>query len=156
MSRHDADPSADRTADQGGDQGGDCNRSCSGDPSRRHVLLSAAGVAVAASGAAFGLAACDKPGIHVPVEQVPVGGGKILSDSQYVVTQPSAGVFKAFVKLCPHAMCPVGGIEGGEIVCHCHGSRFSLTDGSVLKGPATKGLGHANATPDGKDVVISA
>jgi len=152
MSRHDAD----QGGDHGTDQDGSCGGSCSGEPSRRHVLLSAAGAAVAASGAAFGLAACDKPGIHVPVEQVPVGGGKILSGSQYVVTQPSAGVFKAFVKTCPHAMCPVSAIEGGDIVCRCHGSRFSLTDGSVLKGPATKGLGHAHAAPDGKDVVISA
>ena len=40
---------------------------------------------------------------------------------------------------CPHAGCKVEK-KGNEYVCPCHGSRFSVSDGSLLEGPATKGL----------------
>jgi nitrite reductase/ring-hydroxylating ferredoxin subunit/uncharacterized membrane protein len=41
---------------------------------------------------------------------------------------------------CSHRGCPlsgVGEIDGDVLECGCHGSRFSLEDGSVLRGPAT-------------------
>lgn len=40
---------------------------------------------------------------------------------------------------CSHRGCPLSGgeIDGDVIECTCHGSRFSLEDGSVLRGPAT-------------------
>jgi nitrite reductase/ring-hydroxylating ferredoxin subunit/uncharacterized membrane protein len=40
---------------------------------------------------------------------------------------------------CSHRGCSLsdGNLEGTEIVCACHGSRFDLRDGSVLQGPAT-------------------
>jgi nitrite reductase/ring-hydroxylating ferredoxin subunit len=39
---------------------------------------------------------------------------------------------------CSHRGCSLseGEVEGEEIVCSCHGSRFSLVDGSVRHGPA--------------------
>jgi nitrite reductase/ring-hydroxylating ferredoxin subunit len=40
---------------------------------------------------------------------------------------------------CSHRGCSLsqGELEGEEIVCSCHGSRFDLKDGSVKHGPAT-------------------
>jgi nitrite reductase/ring-hydroxylating ferredoxin subunit len=40
---------------------------------------------------------------------------------------------------CSHRGCSLseGDLEGREIVCACHGSRFDLSDGSVKRGPAT-------------------
>lgn len=40
---------------------------------------------------------------------------------------------------CSHRGCSLsdGTIEGDEVVCACHGSRFDLTDGAVKAGPAT-------------------
>jgi nitrite reductase/ring-hydroxylating ferredoxin subunit len=40
---------------------------------------------------------------------------------------------------CSHRGCSLsqGELEGEEIVCGCHGSRFDLKDGSVKHGPAT-------------------
>ena len=40
---------------------------------------------------------------------------------------------------CSHRGCPLsdGDVDGDVVECNCHGSRFSLTDGSVLRGPAT-------------------
>ncbi|HWE12427.1 MAG TPA: Rieske 2Fe-2S domain-containing protein [Solirubrobacteraceae bacterium] len=40
---------------------------------------------------------------------------------------------------CSHRGCSLvdGNVEGHEIVCSCHFSRFDLRDGSVIRGPAT-------------------
>jgi nitrite reductase/ring-hydroxylating ferredoxin subunit len=42
---------------------------------------------------------------------------------------------------CSHRGCPLidGELDGETIQCFCHGSRFSLRDGSVERGPATVG-----------------
>ncbi len=69
------------------------------------------------------------------VADVPVGGGTILADQEVVVTQPTKGQFKAFTAICPHQGCTVTKVEDGEIVCPCHGSRFSIEDGANTEGP---------------------
>jgi nitrite reductase/ring-hydroxylating ferredoxin subunit len=40
---------------------------------------------------------------------------------------------------CSHRGCPLSGgeLEGESVTCPCHGSRFSLRDGSIERGPAT-------------------
>jgi Rieske Fe-S protein len=85
-----------------------------------------------------------------------VGGGVILEDAKYVVTQPTEGEFKAFSSICTHQGCPVSEIRGDAIVCNCHGSQFSIKDGSVLKKPAEAPLKEATATVAGDNVVIEA
>ena len=72
--------------------------------------------------------------------EVPVGGGKIFTSAKVVVTQPSAGEYKAFSAVCTHAQCIVDQVANGTIDCPCHGSRFSAKDGSVITGPATSPL----------------
>jgi nitrite reductase/ring-hydroxylating ferredoxin subunit len=72
--------------------------------------------------------------------EVPVGGGKIFTSAQVVVTQPSAGEYKAFSAVCTHAECFVDQVVNGTIDCPCHGSKFSAKDGSVVDGPATSPL----------------
>ena len=64
-----------------------------------------------------------------PTSQIPVGGGKIFSDQQVVVTQPAAGEFKAFSAVCTHQGCIVGEISDGEIICPCHASHFDISSG---------------------------
>jgi Rieske Fe-S protein len=83
-----------------------------------------------------------------PAADIPVGGGRIYADRQIVVTQPAANDFKAFNAKCTHAGCTVSKVENGLILCPCHGSAFSITDGSVRNGPATKPLKPANITVD--------
>lgn len=122
----------------------------------RRDVLRGAGIATIAVGTGISLTSCAKPGIPVPVADVPVGGGKILADANYLVTQPVAGQYKAFTKLCPHAMCPVSSITNREIVCHCHKSTFSIEDGSVIKGPAQKGLGNAKVSLEGNTLTVTA
>ena len=95
-------------------------------------------------------------GPEVAAADVPVGGGVFLPDANYVVTQPAKGSYKAFSKICTHQNCPVTAIEGGSINCQCHGSKFSIEDGSVQNGPATKPLPEAEVTVAGDAVVVTA
>ena len=74
-----------------------------------------------------------------PASDVPVGGGKVFASAQVVVTQPSAGEFKAFSAVCTHGQCIVDQVADGTIDCPCHGSRFHL-DGTVARGPAPRAL----------------
>jgi Rieske Fe-S protein len=83
-------------------------------------------------------------GPSVATSRVPVGGGVILEDADYVVTQPSKGEYKAFSKICTHQGCPVASVNNGVIHCNCHGSEYSIEDGSVSNPPATKGLAEAD------------
>jgi nitrite reductase/ring-hydroxylating ferredoxin subunit len=50
----------------------------------------------------------------------------------------------AFDDLCPctDEPCPLSGglLTGTTIMCQCHGSRFDITRGTVVNGPATKPL----------------
>ena len=50
----------------------------------------------------------------------------------------------AFDDLCPCTPepCPLSGglLTGTTIMCQCHGSRFDITTGAVISGPATAGL----------------
>src|SRR5690242_21942333 len=107
--------------------------------SRRQVLTGAAVVGVAA-GAGAALAACGADSgtgsngaansgpVTVPVAQVPVGGAAIVG--QVVVSQPTAGDFKAFSAVCTHEQCLVSRVQAGNVVCSCHMSTFSTADGS--------------------------
>lgn len=71
---------------------------------------------------------------------VPVGSGIIVASAEAVITQPTSGTFKAFNYTCTHKGCPVSKISGDTISCMCHGSQFSIADGSVKHGPATEPL----------------
>ena len=43
---------------------------------------------------------------------------------------------------CAEEACPLSGglLTGTTIMCQCHGSRFDLTTGAVINGPATEAL----------------
>lgn len=86
---------------------------------------------------------------------VPPGGGTIFKDRKIVVTQPAEGEFKAFSAVCTHAGCIVASVGDGTINCACHGSRFSIEDGAVEEGPATRPLPAGRITVDG-DVIRQA
>jgi len=69
-----------------------------------------------------------------------VGEGEVFADQKVVVTQPTAGDFKAFSAVCTHQGCVVANVSNGTINCPCHGSQFSIEDGSVESGPAPSPL----------------
>lgn len=111
---------------------------------RRQTLTGAAALGVAAPllaacGGGDGGSATEPPpaGEELgPTSDVPVGGGKVFAEQRVVVTQPTAGDFKAFSAVCTHQSCLVSRISADTIDCMCHGSKFSAEDGSVVNGPA--------------------
>ena len=74
------------------------------------------------------------------VTDVPVGGGVVLGGLSLVLTQPVAGQIRGFDSHCTHNGCPVDTVTESTIVCPCHGSRFSVADGSPVAGPAVRSL----------------
>jgi len=86
--------------------------------------------------------------------EVPVGSGKIYADKKIVVTQPTEGEFKAFSAVCTHKGCIVSSVDKAEIHCGCHGSAYSIKDGSVVGGPAPKALAAAKVTDEGGTLKI--
>ena len=71
---------------------------------------------------------------------IPLGGGMVFTDAKVVVTQPAKGVFKAFSAVCTHVGCLCNQVADGTIDCPCHGSKFKITDGAVVAGPAPSAL----------------
>ncbi|MFH8759339.1 Rieske (2Fe-2S) protein [Streptomyces atroolivaceus] len=86
---------------------------------------------------------------------IPTGGGTIFKDRKIVVTQPAAGEFKAFSAVCTHAGCVVSSVADGTIDCACHGSRFSIGDGAVEQGPATRPLPAERITVEGDSIRLA-
>ncbi|GHH71552.1 hypothetical protein GCM10017673_25240 [Streptosporangium violaceochromogenes] len=130
-------------------------------PTRRYVI----GAAAVACGAALTGCAAGKPGpavvppgvkgkVIAQTADIPVGGGKVITKWKIVITQPSAGVFKAFTASCPHKGCAVGRVADGVIHCPCHGSEFAADSGKCLKGPAEAPLAEYALKVEGDGIVM--
>lgn len=134
---------------------------------RRRALTGSAAVGmgvplVAACGGADSTATAGRespsgpPGqVLAEISDVPEGGCWVVTDAKLVVTQPSAGEFKAFSSTCTHQGCTVSSATEGVIPCRCHGSQFSLSDGSVVAGPATTALAEVEVTVDGDTISLA-
>lgn len=148
-------------------------------PSRRHVVMGAgaaglAGVLVACGGGSGGGSGGTSGGYGgygggqdssdeggggggtlAQTSDIPVGGGRIFSAEKVVVTQPEEGTFRGFSAVCTHQGCTVGNVDGEIIQCPCHGSRFSIVDGSVQGGPAPDPLPAEEITVEGEEIRLA-
>jgi nitrite reductase/ring-hydroxylating ferredoxin subunit len=135
-------------------------------PISRRTAIMQAGLAAAALA---GLSGCTNYGasetpssapssaagpLSATTADIPVGGGKIFADAQAVITQPTAGQFKAFTSICTHQQCPVAEVTD-TINCKCHGSKFSITDGSVVNPPAPSPLAAKTVTVSGDEISVA-
>jgi nitrite reductase/ring-hydroxylating ferredoxin subunit len=109
-------------------------------------ILSACGGGGAAGGTTNGGKSSSSGGL-VARADVPLGGGVILGDQNVVVTQPSKGTFEGFSATCTHQGCILASVAGGTINCGCHGSQFSITDGSNVAGPSGSPAGSVAPLP---------
>ena len=66
------------------------------------------------------------------------------------------GRLHAFGDTCTHAGCSLadGDLEGTVVTCPCHGSRFDVTTGAVLRGPALEPVRSHAVTTVGDDVLV--
>lgn len=119
----------------------------SGQSTRRTVLkgaalAGAAGLGVSACSTESKLGHAQDPVPTAPVDlgapgEVPVGGAKLYREQRLLVHCPAQGQYKAFSAQCTHAGCVLDKVEDNEGNCPCHGSRFDVTTGKALQGPAT-------------------
>lgn len=115
---------------------------------------SAAGSAASAAATKAATAASSAGvGTTVAKADVPVGGGKIVGKS--VVTQPTAGQFKAFSAVCTHEGCLVSSVENSQILCFCHHSAFDAATGAPVSGPARSPLPPKSVTASGDNLVVT-
>ena len=94
-------------------------------------------------------------GKSYPASDIPVGGGKVFGADNTVVTQPTAGTFKAFSATCTHQGFTVGNVQGGTINCFHHGSKYNDATGAVVAGPAPSPLPAKNVTVSGSTVTVT-
>lgn len=85
------------------------------------------------------------PDSWTPVlESVELVEGQLRSvdaDGTPVLLVRYAGQVLAILDRCGHRGCPLskGDLDGTVVTCSCHGSRFDMCDGTLLRGPATAG-----------------
>lgn len=72
-----------------------------------------------------------------------------------LITQPKAGVFRAFSQKCTHDGYAVDRIEGKNLMCQAHGALFDMNSGAVKRGPARDPLPKFDVTVDKKTVYVT-
>lgn len=127
-------------------------------PTRRIVFqgLGALGVAAVLAGCGGDDEGGDPPASGTALaatSEVPVGGGLIVDG--VVITQPTEGTFEAFSAVCTHQSSVLSAVGDEGIECPLHGSRFSITDGSPTRGPATESLPRVTVEVKDGDIVLA-
>jgi cytochrome b6-f complex iron-sulfur subunit len=117
-------------------------------------LVAAAGLAV---GAVLRLAGAGRTSAQAPVVLGPaseLAQGQVATRAGVAVGRDAAGVY-ALDLTCPHLGCRVEWVpEAGRFRCPCHGSAFG-PKGSLLQGPAGRGLAHLALRVDGRGRLVA-
>lgn len=111
---------------------------------RRHFLrLTAMGLAAIglSSQAELAMAASTKVKAGKATD-VSVKGARAytLNGKYIIVTQPTAGNYKAFSGICTHQPVKVDSLNGTNLVCRRHNGYFDTTTGAAKGGPVSRGL----------------
>lgn len=91
--------------------------------------------------------------------QIPVGSAKAfnVSGRSILITQPRAGVFRAFKNQCTHqpVTFPSQRISGGKVMCYEHGATFNADTGARNSGPANRPLTKYTAVKTGNYLYVT-
>lgn len=90
---------------------------------------------------------------EIAVREVPVGSAVIVGD--FILTQPTAGEYKAYSAVCTHQRAKITKVDGSHVICPAHGSIFDITDGSVVSGLARDPLKTATVNIAGDTATIT-
>ena len=68
------------------------------------------------------------------------------------------GTLYAFGNTCTHQGCSLaqGELDGTTVTCPCHGSRFDVTSGAVVRGPAREPVASYAVRVEGKEIQVQA
>ena len=89
--------------------------------------------------------------------EVPKGGmKKVMLGTQSVVLANVDGKYYAIGSVCTHMGGPLekGLLDGHEVQCPWHGSRFDLTSGQVKRGPAGRPEPAFEVKVEGSDIKL--
>ena len=95
------------------------------------------------------LTACLPPKQTIDANDVPVGSAVIVGN--FIITQPTSGVYHAYSAKCPHQGAKITQVNGDTVICTNHNSVFSITDGALVSGPSRAGLKEAKLKTDGNN-----
>lgn len=129
--------------------------------SRRNFFtsLAAAAGSIGLTSLASSAEAASKKYKICATKDIKVGGGSSFRipgrKSMILITQPKAGVFRAFDQRCTHEGFAVNKIEGKNLICQAHGAMFDTTTGSVKRGPARRALTRYTVTVEKKLVYVT-
>ena len=85
----------------------------------------------------------------IDAKDVPVGSAVIVGN--FIITQPTSGVYHAYSATCPHQGAKISQVNGDTVTCTNHNSVFSITDGAPVSGPSRAGLKEAKLKTDGNN-----
>ena len=91
-------------------------------------------------------------------EDVPPGDLMLVDlDGQRVVLANTGGRIYALAELCTHVARPLseGYLDGEELVCPFHWSRFDVKSGEALTLPAMEPLSTYSVKIEGSDILIA-
>ncbi|MFM6977877.1 MAG: Rieske (2Fe-2S) protein [Micrococcales bacterium] len=124
---------------------------------RRALLAGIAGVlaSIGLSGEAAFAAA--KTYTVAKKSDIPLRSGELfrVNGTPIFITQPKAGVFRAFSGLCTHERQELGGMVGKNIACYQHGATFDPTTGAATGGPTKKALKKITLTVSGNNLKVT-
>jgi nitrite reductase/ring-hydroxylating ferredoxin subunit len=78
-------------------------------------------------------------------------------DGRPVAVAHLDGGWYAFSDVCTHRQCSLaeGELDGGEVECPCHGSRFDVATGEVRNGPATEPVEAFPVRAEGDEIQVA-
>jgi len=120
-------------------------------PVSRRDLLRLAAWALWAPFAGLLVPMVDRLGAGRPPRRIRVGPDlpeTVTFAEEAIVVKRAEGGPAVLSSRCTHLGCRISRVEGDELACPCHGSRFRL-DGTVARGPAAEPLAHLRHTVDG-------
>jgi len=93
------------------------------------------------------------------VSDIPSGSIKsFVVEGKNIAIAHLDGEFFAISDMCSHAQCSLGNegfVEGKEVVCGCHGSKFDIASGKVLSLPATTDIATYQVKIEGDAILVS-
>lgn len=86
----------------------------------------------------------------------PVRMKRVSAGGEHILLARIDGQYYAVADDCTHAGCSLsdGALQGGVVLCPCHGSQFDVSTGEVITGPASYALAKYTVKVEGQDIFV--